>query len=136
MSAGVVDLRFPADSRYLVLARLSLAGLAPLARLDPDALLDLKLAVTEACSNAIRHAYPADEPGEVRVRIELSPDRVLVEVSDNGSGFDSSGVQSWSASAMREEGMGLSIIETVTDELEIASSAESGTTVRFAKLLG
>ena len=92
-------------------------------------------AVTEACSNAIRHAYPEEAPGEVHLRIEVGDDRLWVEVSDDGSGFDASAVESWKASALREAGMGLAIIESVTDELEIASTAGGGTTIRFAKLL-
>lgn len=137
MSPGprVVELTFPAQARYLVLARLSLAGVAEAARLDAESLADLKLAITEACSNAVQHAY-ADGDGDVRVRIELGDDRLAVEVADRGSGFDAASLPSWRPSALRESGMGLSIIRSVTDGLEIASAGDgAGTTLRFVKTL-
>src|SRR5690349_15929930 len=103
----VVELTFPAVARYLVLARLGVAGLGSVARLDDSTLADLKLAVTEACANAVRHAYSADEPGEVRLVMTLEDDgSLIVEVSDEGDGFDISGVRRWDPSSMRESGMG------------------------------
>lgn len=136
MTTGVVELRFPAQARYLVLARLSLSGVArTTTRLDPEALTDLKLATTEACSNAVRHAYQ-DGLGEIRVRIELDSDELSVEVSDAGGGFDPTNVDSWHAASLREQGMGLSIIRSVTDDLDVQSGADGvGTTVRFTKSL-
>lgn len=134
MTTGVVELRFPAQARYLVLARLSLSGVAQTTtRLDPESLTDLKLAITEACSNAVRHAYP-DGLGEIRVRIELDTDELSVEVSDTGGGFDPTNVDSWHVASLREQGMGLSIIRSVTDKLEIRPGAEGvGTRVKFSK---
>ena len=57
----VVRLTFPAKADYLLLARLALAGLARSCRSDEELLADLKLAVTEACGNAVRHAYGGDD---------------------------------------------------------------------------
>lgn len=138
MRNDIVELQFPADARYLVLARLSLTGVAQTATwIDAAALTDLKLATTEACSNAVRHAYPGGA-GEINVRIELTADRLSVEVSDRGAGFDETKVGAWHAASLHEQGMGLSIIRSVTDELQVGSGVEgAGTTVRFAKhLLG
>ncbi len=58
MADQVVRLTFPARAEYLLLARLTLSGLARKLPLDDELLADLKLAVTEACGNAVRHAYP------------------------------------------------------------------------------
>jgi len=106
----VIELSFPANARYLVLARLSLTGIAPVARLDETMLADLKLAVTEACANAVRHAYPDDVDGSVRLRVGLEPDLLTVEVADDGRGLDVDNLPGWDASRMREEGMGFSIM--------------------------
>lgn len=134
-SRRVVELSFPANSRYLVLARLSLAGIAPVARLDEDMLADLKLAVTEACSNAVRHAYPDHVDGIVRLYVSLEPETVTIEVADDGRGFDAASLSSWDSSRMREEGMGFSIMRAVVDELEIESTSSAGTVVRLVKRL-
>ena len=67
MTASVVTLVMPAKSEYLILARLALAGIAREVPMSEAVLADLKLAVTEACGNAVRHAY-GDGHGVVRVR--------------------------------------------------------------------
>jgi len=131
----VIELSFPANARYLVLARLSLTGIAPVARLDETMLADLKLAVTEACANAVRHAYPDDVDGSVRLRVGLEPDLLTVEVADDGRGLDVDNLPGWDASRMREEGMGFSIMRAVVDELEIDSTSSTGTVVRLVKRL-
>ncbi len=136
MSARKVELSFPAHSRYLVLARLSIAGIAPVAGLSEDVLADLKLAVTEACANAVRHAYLDDEEGEVRLRLALDGSSLTIEVADDGRGIgDPSAIASRGVSSLPEAGMGLSIIRAVVDELEIESPPKGGTLVRLTKLL-
>ena len=52
-----VTLRIPAKPEYITLCRLALTGLAQLREFPDDAMADLKLALTEAVSNSVRHAY-------------------------------------------------------------------------------
>jgi serine/threonine-protein kinase RsbW len=136
MSARVVELTFPAVARYLVLARLGVAGLGSVAHLDESTLADLKLAVTEACANAVRHAYSEQDPGDVHLSMALQPDGTLVvEVSDSGGGFDVTGVRRWDPSSMRESGMGFEIMRSIVDDVEIESAPASGTVIRLRKQL-
>jgi serine/threonine-protein kinase RsbW len=135
MSARVIELTFPAHARYLVLARLSIAGIAPVARLSEDVLADLKLAVTEACANAVRHAYGEEEEGAVRLLLTLDGSSLTIEVADDGGGIGASATVPRSESSLPEAGMGLSIIRAVVDELEIESPPGGGTVVRLTKLL-
>src|SRR5712691_13072064 len=83
----VVSLTIPAEPRWLVLCRLVLSGLFRLGPVDDETLADLKLAVTEACSNSVRHAYGENGSGLVSVRYELGADSLAVEISDAGQGF-------------------------------------------------
>jgi len=136
MNGRVVELSFPAHSRYLVLARLSLAGIAPVAHLSEDVLADLKLAVTEACANAVRHAYPEDEEGAVRLRVTIEGSSLVLEIADDGRGLGAATADSpETATGLPEAGMGLSIMRAVVDELEIESPPAGGTVVRLTKLL-
>ncbi len=82
-----VRLTIPAKPEYITLGRLALTGLSRLRPLDEETLADLKLALTEACSNSVRHAY-ADGEGIVEIVYELHPDRLVIEVVDDGEGFD------------------------------------------------
>src|SRR5262245_917208 len=84
----VVSLTIPAEPRWLALCRLVRSGLCRLGAVDDEVLADLKLAVTEACSNSVRHAYDEEGgAGVVFVRYELSPRAVSIEVADAGHGF-------------------------------------------------
>ena len=86
-TTSVLRLRFPARPEYLVLGRLVLTGLSRAHPIDEDALSDLKLALTEACSNSVRHAYAADG-GSVEVSYELTDDALTIQIDDEGPGFD------------------------------------------------
>src|SRR5437763_12242430 len=83
-----IRLTIPAKPEYITLGRLALTGIARLRAepLPPEVLGDLKLALTEACTNSVRHAY-ADGEGLVEIVYELHADRLVVEVSDRGAGF-------------------------------------------------
>ena len=133
---GVVTLTMPAKTEYLILARLALAGIAREVAMSESVLADLKLAVTEACGNVARHAYPTD-PGVVRVRFESTESSIEIAVEDDGTGSVAAG---WNGrkdvSVPLEEGMGLAIIRAVVDELEIVPRGDAaGTVVRMRKSL-
>src|SRR5437868_8738088 len=110
----VVSLTIPAEPRWLALCRLVLSGLCRLGPVDEETLADLKLAVTEACSNSVRHAYEVGATGMVSVRYELRPDELSVEVADAGQGFQFTrpvpDLRPQPDDDLREDEMGLAII--------------------------
>jgi serine/threonine-protein kinase RsbW len=130
-----VRLTIPAKPEYITLSRLALSGLARVRPLAEETLADLKLALTEACSNSVRHAYDDDE-GHVDISFELRDDRLIVEVADDGSGFEPDETAKNGDEALTEGGLGISIIRSIADEVEIGSGAEGkGSRLRFVKLL-
>lgn len=132
-----VRLTIPAKPEYVTLSRLALTGLSRVRPLSDDTLADLKLALTEACSNSVRHAY-ADGVGNVEISFELSQDRLVVEVVDDGSGFDpgSAGANGNESGNLAEGGLGIAIIRSITDELEIGAQPHGrGSRLRFTKHL-
>lgn len=133
-TAEAVRLTIPAKPEYVTLVRLALTGLAGLRSLSDETLGDLKLAVTEAASNSVRHAY-GNGDGTVEVVYELAQDRLIVEVNDNGQGFARE-----DAAVHRDEldegGLGIAIIQALADEFEIgARPGGTGSRLRFVKLL-
>ena len=132
-----VRLTMPARAEYLILARLALVGIAREAAMSEDVLADLKLAVTEACGNAVRHAYAA-EGGVVRVVYVVDPDAIEISVEDDGSGvaFEELPDDPLAEDDLAESGMGLAIIRAVTDELVVTERPGArGTLVRMRKQL-
>jgi serine/threonine-protein kinase RsbW len=131
-----VRLRIPAKPEYIALGRLALTGLAQARGLDSDTTADLKLALTEAVSNSVRHAYDTIGEGQVDIRYELRGDRILVEVVDDGAGFDPDEAPSFDGDELSEGGLGIAIIRTLADEVEIESRpGVRGSRLRFVKML-
>jgi serine/threonine-protein kinase RsbW len=125
-----LELTLDAKPQNLALIRLALAGVAANAGTPREIVSDLKLAVTEACTNVIQHAYGGDaSAGEIVVRYTIGPGMVAVEVEDTGSGFE---LDAPAAQDRNGGGNGLMIIRVLTDELSV-SSAGSGTRVAFVK---
>ena len=95
-----IRLTIPAKPEFITLGRLALTGIARLRgeAMSQETLGDLKLALTEACTNSVRHAY-ADGDGLVEIVYELHPDRLVVEVRDQGEGFEPAAPRSWRSTA-------------------------------------
>lgn len=133
----VVELAIPARPAYLSLVRLivdsTVGSLAPEftgVRLD-----DLKLAVTEACSNAIEAHVAAQRDDAVVIRCEMDESMVAVEVDDQGGGFDPSTLAEMPAATdpgrlSQESGLGIPLMRTLADKLSFTPAA-NGTTVRL-----
>ena len=133
--ARKVRLTIPAKAEYITLVRLALSGLSSFRPLDEETLGDLKLAVTEACSNSVRHAYRDGRAGSMEVVYELHPDRLVVEVSDDGEGFPLERAVPADAS-LTEGGLGIAIIRELADELELGSrESGKGSRLRFVKFI-
>ena len=131
-----VRLTIPAKPEYITLSRLALSGLSRVRRFGDDTLADLKLALTEACSNSVRHAYGGGE-GHVDISFELRDDRLIVEVADDGMGFEPAELGGNGADAeLSEGGLGIAIIRSIADEVEIGEGPGGrGSRLRFVKLL-
>ena len=128
-----VRLTMPARPEYITLGRLALTGISRLRPLPDEVLADLKLALTEATSNSVRHAY-GDEGGLVEIVYELHPDRLEIEVADAGSGFDLA--EKGPVESLTEGGLGIAIIRAIADDLHIGQRPDgTGSRLRFIKTL-
>ena len=127
-----VRLTIPAKAEYVSLCRLALAGLARVHSVGEETLADLKLAITEAASNSVRHAY-ADGSGVVEVVYRLDGARLEVEVADAGTGFEV-GTANGDPEDLAEGGLGIAIIRSIADEFELRSD-QAGSRLRFAKII-
>ena len=134
--APTIRLTIPARAEYITLCRLALTGIGRLRELSDELLADLKLALTEAASNSVRHAYGANEDvGVVEIAYELHPDRLVIEVTDDGGGFDPTRAPG-QPDELSEGGLGIAIIRAIADDVEIgAQPGGKGSRLRFAKAL-
>jgi serine/threonine-protein kinase RsbW len=123
---GVVRLIFPARAEFLLLPRLALAGIARGHTIDEETIADLKLAVTEAAGNAVRHAYADGHLGRVSVSFVVTDDSIVIEVGDDGVGMEPPEADEIAAG---EGGMGLAIIGAIADEVEMRPASDRGGTL-------
>ena len=130
-----VRLTIPARPEYITLGRLALTALAGVRPVSDEALHDLKLALTEACTNSVKHAYEDGGEGTVDILYELQPDRLAVEVGDAGAGFELQESGGANGEVLSEGGLGIAIIRAVTDEVEIEPREGGGSRLRFVKFL-
>ena len=129
-----VRLTIPAKPEYITLGRLALTAIAGVRPVSDEALHDLKLALTEACTNSVKHAYGENGVGNVDIVYELLADRLAVEIGDAGTGFDPNNGPDY-GDELEEGGLGIAIIRALTDEVEIGEREGGGSRLRFVKLL-
>src|SRR5690348_9400550 len=132
-----VRLTIPARAEYITLCRLALTGIARVRDLPDEVLADLKLALTEAASNSVRHAYSGDDDtGVVEISYELRADRLVIEVTAEGEGFDPADAEGL-PEELSEGGLGIAISRAIADEVEIGTQpGGKGSRLRFEKELG
>lgn len=130
-----VDLEIPARAEFVSIARIVVASLASEMGFAEDRIDDLRLAVSEACTNAIEahDAIATDERVVLRCRVDEAS--LEVDICDHGSGFDPEhlGQHPPVTDPHRlhfERGLGIPLIRTLVDEAEFTSS-DSGTQVRM-----
>lgn len=136
-----IELEIPARPEYVALARLVVSSLASARRdLTDDRVDDLKVAVSEACTNAIEAHHSADSNDSVVVRCIELDDRLEIEIRDRGAGFDPEALPEHPPVTDPERlnferGLGIPLIRTLVDEVHIDSSAE-GTKVVMSMSCG
>ncbi|MFC0274443.1 anti-sigma B factor RsbW [Metabacillus herbersteinensis] len=136
-----IEMKIPAKPEYVGIIRLTLSGIASRMGYAYDEIEDLKIATSEACTNAVQHAYKKTEGGEVVVGFGLYEDRLEVMVADSGKSFNFEQTKSelgpYSASSdldeVSEGGLGLFLMETLMDEVRVLLN--SGVTVFMTKYL-
>jgi serine/threonine-protein kinase RsbW len=120
------ELRVPATAEHLPIVRQAIRGYLEADGVDEDRIEAVLLAVSEACANAVRHAYrEMGDTGDVALTAALADGVVTVTVADGGLGFaprvDSPGL-----------GLGLPVMAALSSRLEISAGPDGGTVVEMA----
>ncbi|HET7480806.1 MAG TPA: ATP-binding protein [Rubrobacteraceae bacterium] len=121
-----IALRIPSRSEYVLLARLVVSQVGQLASFEPEDIYDLKLAVTEAATNVIRHA--AVDHFDIEYRV--SRHAVEITVTDAGGGFDADGL---THAPDERGGFGLAVIQNLVDEVVLDTAAGGGTRLKMIR---
>jgi serine/threonine-protein kinase RsbW len=131
-----VQLTIPADARWLTVVRLAVSGVASRLGASYEDVDDIKVAVSEACTNAIDHAFEDRACGEGTICIRCQPGEgeLRIDVQDQGRGFDLSKAEVVDdADPGKRGGLGLFLIQRLMDEAEVVSRPGGGTRVTMVK---
>lgn len=134
--AAELVLEIPARTEFVSLVRVVVAAAAELEpELDADRIEDLRVAVSEATTNAIEAHAESGSDDRIRIKCNLADDEVAVVVHDEGMGFDPGGVGEVPPPELPERldfesGLGVHLMRLLADESEIRSDAD-GTDVRL-----
>jgi serine/threonine-protein kinase RsbW len=141
---GSISLHLPAQFRYLAIARDAAMEACRRLRFAEFDCYKVEMAVDEVCTNIIEHSYggeaPAgqelEHPGFV-VEFFSFPDRLVVEVADQGDGFEFDSHRSLNPADYlannSERGLGMYIIERFVDKVEYERNPQRGNRLRLTK---
>ncbi len=119
-----MELALPARAANIAVVRHAFGAFGEAFEVDEETLSNIRLAVTEACTNVVVHAYPEDREGLLEVAATLRDDKLEVLVRDEGPGIepraDSPGL-----------GLGLPLIVSLTESVQLGRDADEHTEVRM-----
>ncbi len=135
-----VEMKFPAKSQYVSVIRLTVSSLASRIGFSYDDIEDLKIAVSEAVTNVVHHAY--EGAGEMVIGCAMYEEKIELMISDYGSSFEYETVKATvgpyhneqSIENLREGGLGLYLMDALMDEVLLANN-DSGVTVFMTKYI-
>jgi serine/threonine-protein kinase RsbW len=119
-----MQLALPARAENIAIVRHAFGALGEAYALDTQTLSDIRLAVTEACTNVVVHAYPDGRDGPMEVLATLLGEELTVIVRDEGAGIgprpDSPGL-----------GLGLPLIASLAESVQLGRDGDERTEVRM-----
>ena len=127
-----ISISIPTKSEYVSVARLTASVLANKIGFDIEEIEDIKVAVGEACNNAVLHGKCNDT---YDINFIVSENSFQIEVIDCGNGFKMDEYKAPDLENPKESGLGLFIMKSLMDEVEVKSSDGDGTYIKLIKNL-
>ena len=130
-TVGIVELRIPNKAEWVAVARLAVAAVANRLPFSVEEIEDLKLAIAEACTNAIQHSVGAES---IEIVCEALPDQLRLTVRDHGNAApaDFETKPSFDSTEARAN-LGVFLIRSLMDEVAYSLDPSAGTNLVMVK---
>ena len=134
-----LTLSIPNDSEYISIVRLMVSGVCSRMDYAVEDIEDIKIAISEACTNVVLHAYDSKQEDGLRVVVKRFDDKLELIIQDFGKGFDVEAVmkKELKDADISEDniglGLGLNFIHNLMDDVELNSKLNEGTFIRMIK---
>ena len=127
---ATVELEIPSRTAYVVVARLVLSSLARAAELEEGAVDDLKIAVSEACANAVLSHEQSGTDAPVSIAWDEDPGRIVVQVGDRGPAYEPSRPDDSLHGSARFD-MSIALMKSLVDECTFGPRDDGGMCTRL-----
>lgn len=133
MDADLISFSMPSKAEYVGVCRLAISAIANRMGFDVEEIEDIKVCVSEACTNAIKHSNSVT----FDIKVFAGKDQIDIVIEDSGKGFDIKNVGTPDLENPSEEGgLGIYIIKTLMDSVEMDSKEGEGSFIKMSKFLG
>jgi serine/threonine-protein kinase RsbW len=130
--ADVLKFMIPGKPEYVRTVRLAISSLAGSAGFDIEAVEDIMMAVSEACSNLVCHGVGAKN-ASYEVSCEMPGDRLVIRIENLPCSAAEGAYADRRPVSFREGCLGLNIIRALMDEVDVLSDAGCGTRIQMIK---
>ena len=128
-----ISMVLPSKPEYVGVIRLTVSAIANRMGFNIEEIEDIKVAVAEACTNAIKHGLNQD----FSVCFDIFEEEIVISIKDKGKGYNTEEMNDPDLDNPREEGgLGIFIIRSLMDEVTLKSSVGQGTEIEMIKFLG
>lgn len=131
-----IKLSVPSKPEYVGVVRLTLSAIASRIGFDIEKIEDMKVAVGEACTNAIMHGCTCAKDSKFNIDFISNGEKLTISVYDDGKGCEVDSIQKPDLNKPKEGGLGIFIIESLMDDVDIESEEGKGMMIKMIKYLG
>jgi len=127
-----IEMNMPSKPEYVGVVRLTVSAIANRMGFDIEEIEDIKVAVAEGCTNAIKHGLDKN----FHINFLVSDSSLSIVIKDEGKGCNPCKIEEPDLLNPKEGGLGLFIIKSLMDEVEFTSKEGSGSIIKMTKCLG
>jgi len=130
-----IEIKIPSDPKLLKIIRSGIAHVNEICGFSPEASNAVTIAVDEAVSNIMKHAYRGKKDGTIAVIFRILDDRLEIVLRDFGEKADLDSIKSRDLDEVRPGGLGVHLIKSTMDIVVYDNSPEVGNRLTLAKYL-
>lgn len=133
----VIKLELPAKGEYLSLIRLTASSVAARMGFNIDDIDDIKVSIGEACTSLLENLNSSQE-NEFKIEYAVDEDKLKVKININANEdlkeLESENIKTQNTIDVSEGSLGMMIIQSLMDDVEVSDLSESGTEIKMMKI--
>lgn len=133
-SFDCIKLSIPNKAEYVSIVRLTTSAIASRMGFDIEEIEDIKVAIAEACTNTLEHGSNNKEEN-FDIDFDMYVDKLIITVKGTGKDFSTDNIEELKLEDFGEGNLGIFIINSLMDEVNIIDDEDKGTGIRMIKYM-